>query len=108
MTLPAGSLEATARRAGVDPRFTAHPRDITDHDGIGRRPEEVVAAHGRVDGLLDVGGIIQQFVRDQGLDEQGMRRAAEVNLWGAVNTCHAFTPLVLDRPDVWTPANMCM
>lgn len=96
--LRADALEETARLAGAAERFTAHPLDITDHAGVAGLPEQVVAAHGQVDGLLNVAGIIQQFVRFQELDEAEMRRVLEVNLWGTVNTTHAFLPHLLRRP----------
>lgn len=96
--LRAGSLEETARLAGARDRFTAHPLDITDHDGVGALPEQVLAAHGQVDGLVNVAGIIQKFVTFKELDEKEMRRVMEVNFWGTVNTCHAFLPHLLARP----------
>jgi short-subunit dehydrogenase len=58
----------------------------------------VVAAHGQVDGLLNVAGIIQPFVPFADLPLAVVERVMGVNFWGPVHTMKAFLPLLLERP----------
>jgi short-subunit dehydrogenase len=52
-----------------------------------------------VDGLLNVAGIIQKFVKFNDLDHAEIERVMAVNFWGVANTCKAFLPHRLDRPE---------
>ncbi|RZI94841.1 MAG: SDR family NAD(P)-dependent oxidoreductase, partial [Microbacterium sp.] len=53
------ALHATAQLASAGDRFSIHPVDITDRDQVAALPAAVVAAHGAVDGLVNVAGVIQ-------------------------------------------------
>ena len=88
------SLGATA-----SDRLTTQVLDITDRAAVSKLPDEVVAAHGQVDGVANVAGIIHRFagVRDLRFDE--IERVMSVNLWGVVNVSKAFLPLLLERPE---------
>ena len=56
-------LAETAALAGGDAdRLSTHVANVTDADAVGRLPQEVLDAHGAIDGLLNVAGIIQRFV----------------------------------------------
>lgn len=96
--LRAEALAETVRLAGAGERLSTHAVDVTDRAAVGALPAEVVAAHGQVDGLVNVAGVIQKFVDFVDLDESEMRRVIDVNFWGVVNTCQAFLPLLLPRP----------
>ncbi|MCK6091611.1 SDR family NAD(P)-dependent oxidoreductase [Micrococcus endophyticus] len=93
------ALERTAALAGAGDRFTSHAVDITDQAAVAGLPEEVAAAHGHVDGLLNVAGIIQQFVHFAQLDDAEMHRVMDVNFWGTVHTTRAFLPHLAARPE---------
>lgn len=80
-------------------RLTIHPLDLTDRAAVDALPAEVIAVHGRIDGLLNVAGIIQPFTRFADLDRATMERVMNVNFWGVINTCQAFLPALLDRPE---------
>lgn len=71
---------------------------MADAERVAALPEEVIAAHGTVDGLLNVAGIIQPFVKFAELDRAVMERVMDVNFWGVVNTTQAFLPHLLKRP----------
>jgi short-subunit dehydrogenase len=58
----------------------------------------VLSAHGAVDGLINVAGIIQPFVRFNDLDYQVIERVINVNLYGTINMVKAFLPHLLQRP----------
>jgi short-subunit dehydrogenase len=92
------SLEETARLAGAGDRLTTHTVDITDRAAVEALPADVLARHGQVDGLLNVAGIIQQFVPFAELSYGEIERVLAVNLWGVVHTTKAFLPLLLERP----------
>lgn len=94
-----GSLEETARLADAGERLSTHVADLGDRDVVATLPEEVVSAHGQVDGLLNVAGIIQQFVPFAELDWPEIERVLGVNLWGVLHTTKAFLPLLLQRPE---------
>lgn len=91
-------LAKTAALAGAGDRLSTHVLDVTDRDAVGLLPEAVADAHGTIDGLVNVAGVIQKFVPFAELGYPEMERVVSVNLWGVVNTCHAFLPWLLDRP----------
>jgi NAD(P)-dependent dehydrogenase (short-subunit alcohol dehydrogenase family) len=93
-------LQETVRLAGAaQGRLSTHAVDVTDLDRVTTLPEEVVAAHGQVDGLLNVAGIIQRFVPFAELTRADIEKVMAVNFWGVVNTMQAFLPLLLARPE---------
>ncbi|MGM0385926.1 MAG: SDR family NAD(P)-dependent oxidoreductase, partial [Actinomycetota bacterium] len=74
-------LAETSRLAGAGERLTTHVLDVTDRAQIAALADEIVAAHGQVDGLLNVAGIIQPFVRVNDLDFAQMEKVMDVNFW---------------------------
>ena len=98
--LRSDGLEETTRLAGTgSERLTTHAVDVTDVGRVGVLPDEVVAAHGQVDGLLNVAGIIQRFVPFAELTRADVEKVMGVNFWGVVNTVQAFLPRLLERPE---------
>ncbi|MEQ6900528.1 SDR family oxidoreductase [Nocardioides sp. YIM 152588] len=92
-------LGGTAELAGAGDRLSTHAVSITDRDAVLALPEQVTAAHGRVDGLINVAGIIHDFkpVAELGFDD--LERVMAVNFWGTVNTTKAFLPVLEARPE---------
>lgn len=62
-------------------------------------PEAVVAHHGHLDGLLNVAGVIQEFVPFAELSPEAMHRVVDVNLWGTVHTTQVCLPHLVERPE---------
>ncbi len=91
-------LAETARISGVGARFSQHVVDITDRDAVAALPAAVQEVHASVDGLVNVAGVIQQFVRVVDLPFSEIERVMDVNFWGTMNTCKAFLPVLLERP----------
>ena len=91
-------LAETARLAAAGERFSSHPADITDRTRVAGLPDEVLAHHGQVDGLVNVAGIIQQFVPFTELSYEEMERVLAVNLWGVLHTTKTFLPHLTVRP----------
>lgn len=95
-------LQETKDRAGAhSERFSAHAVNIVDRDRVVALPDEVSALHGPVDGLINVAGIIQPFVRVKDLDFDAVDRVMNVNFHGVLNLIKAFLPGLLSRPEAY-------
>lgn len=92
-------LAETAELAGASAeRLSTHVADITDRALVESLPETVRTAHGNVDGLINCAGIIQPFVLFKDLEYSAIERIMNVNLWGTINMCKAFLPVLMGRP----------
>ncbi|OPZ51741.1 MAG: putative oxidoreductase SadH [bacterium ADurb.BinA028] len=90
----------TIRLAGVGAeRVSSHIVDVTDEAAVAALPAQVEQVHGQVDGLVNVAGIIQHFVRFADLTEAEMTSVMDVNFWGVVRMCKGFLPLLSARPE---------
>lgn len=79
-------------------RLTTHVVDLADRQAVEALPEAVIAAHGQVDGVLNVAGIIQRFVPVSELAYEEIEKVMAVNFWGVVHMSKAFLPHLLERP----------
>ncbi|WP_102158061.1 SDR family NAD(P)-dependent oxidoreductase [Zhihengliuella halotolerans] len=96
--LDAAALAETARLANAGDLLSTHAVDITDRAAVGALPAAVKEAHGKVDGLINVAGIIHEFTPLSGLGHDVIERVMNVNFWGTVNTSQAFLPELESRP----------
>ncbi len=92
-------LAETAKLANAGKNLTTHPLNVSDRKAVLALPAAVIKAHGQVDGLFNVAGIIQPFVKIQDLDFEIIERVMNVNFWGVVNMSKAFLPELLTRPE---------
>ena len=92
-------LEETARIALAEERLSSHVVDITDRVATEALVDEVIAAHGTVDGLVNNAGIIQPFVNFSDLSYDEINRLLQVNLMGAIYMVKSFLPTLLGRPE---------
>lgn len=97
--ISAGGLAETASRAGAGNRLSTHVVDITDREAVLALPDLVMTAHGRVDGLLNVAGIVHDFKPIADLEFAEIERVMDVNFWGTVNTTKAFLPILDSLPE---------
>jgi len=95
----AGLAETAALAGAGSQRLSTHPLNVADRAVVLTLPEAVIAAHGQVDGLFNVAGIIQPFVKIVELDFDVIERVMNVNFWGVVNLSKAFLPHLLARPE---------
>ena len=96
----AHALEETAHLAGDKAaRLSTHVANITDRAAVAQLPEQVIAAHGAVDGLINNAGIIQPFVRVRDLDYAAIERVMNVNFYGTLYMTKEFLPHLLKRPE---------
>ncbi|WP_294180731.1 SDR family oxidoreductase [uncultured Schumannella sp.] len=96
--LNADALAETASLAAADDALSTHTIDITDRSAVEALPAAVTAAHGAIDGLVNVAGIIQPFVKVAELGYDQIERVMNVNFWGVVNTTKTLLPTLLARP----------
>lgn len=94
-----GLAETAQLAAAPEGRLTTHALNVADREAVLALPDQVVTAHGQVDGLLNVAGIIQPFVKINELDFDVIERVMNVNFWGTVNMSKAFLPHLLARPE---------
>jgi NAD(P)-dependent dehydrogenase (short-subunit alcohol dehydrogenase family) len=92
------SLEETTSLADAGDSLATFVVDITDRSAAEALPEQVVAAHGRVDGLVNNAGIIQPFIKLNDLDYDAIDRVMNVNFYGTLNMVKSFLPHLLERP----------
>jgi NAD(P)-dependent dehydrogenase (short-subunit alcohol dehydrogenase family) len=92
------SLAGTAELAGVGDRLATFALDITDREATAASVDHVVGSLGSPDGLINVAGIIQPFVRINDLDWETIDRVVDVNLYGTLHMIKAYLPLLVERP----------
>jgi len=92
------ALEETQALAHAGDRMSLHVVDVTDRAAVERLPHEVLDAHGHVDGLAHIAGIIQPFVTIDELSIEQIEKVMNVNFWGTVNLDKTFIPLLRQRP----------
>lgn len=94
----ADGLAETVTLAGAGDRLSTHAVDLTDAEAVAGLPDKVIEHHGAVDGLLNVAGIIQKFVRFTDLTLSDVQKVMNINFYGVVNTLQAFLPHLVTRP----------
>ncbi len=92
-------LDETTELAGTSSAdlLSTHALDLTDRAAVEALPDAVREAHGRIDGLVNVAGIIQPFVKFADLEYPQMEKVLSVNLWGVIHTCKVFLPHLVAR-----------
>lgn len=90
-------LDGTRALAGGDGLATFQ-LDVSDREATSASLDRVVAELGPVDGLINVAGIIQPFVRVNDLDWETIDRVVDVNFYGTLNMVKAYLGHLLERP----------
>ena len=80
-------------------KISLHAVNISDRASVLALPEQAIAAHGAVDGVINCAGIIQPFVKVNDLDFDAIERVMNVNFYGTLNMIKAFLPKLLERPE---------
>lgn len=92
-------LEATAALLPDGAKFSRHAVNITSREAVEALPAAVVAEHGQVDGVVNIAGVIQKFVKVIDLPYEEIEKVMNVNFWGTMNLVKAFLPLLVERPE---------
>ena len=96
----ADGLAETARLAAAHGgTVTTHVLDVTDVDAVRKAHDDALDAHGHLDALVNVAGIIHRFAPVADLTVDEMRKVFEINYWGIVTTCQTFLPTLRTRPE---------
>ncbi len=94
------TLEETVQIAGdIKDRLSTHVLNVTDRAGVEALPEQIIAHHGAVDGIINNAGIIQPFVKINDLQYDAIERVMNVNFYGVVYMTKSFLPHLLKRPE---------
>jgi NAD(P)-dependent dehydrogenase (short-subunit alcohol dehydrogenase family) len=94
------TLQETIRLVGaLGERISTHVVNVADRKAVEALPEQIIARHGAIDGIINNAGIIQPFVGIENLELDVMERVVDVNLWGPIYVIKAFLPYLLERPE---------
>lgn len=100
LDLSVEGLAETVRLAGANgDRISTHVVNVTDRKAVDKLPAAIIKQHGQIDGLLNIAGVIQKFVPVMQLDWDQIERVIDINLYGVLNTCKAFLPELVKRPE---------
>lgn len=91
-------LSQTAELAG-SANLSTHQVNIADLGQVLKAKEEIAAIHGAVDGVINVAGIIQPFVRVNDLNFDQIKKVMDVNFYGLLNVTKTFLPELISRPE---------
>lgn len=88
----AGLIEQRGQRASV------HIADTRDEVRLGELPSEVVDAHGACHILINNAGVTSAGVfEEESLED--IRWIVDINMWGVVNGCRAFLPVLREADE---------
>lgn len=79
-------------------RLMLLPCNISDKEAVLALPEKIIESFGQVDGLFNIAGIIQPFVKVNELDFEKIEKVMNVNFYGTLFMVKAFLPYFLKRP----------
>src|SRR6478609_334325 len=91
-------MEETAKLAGAS-NVSKHKLNIAEREAVEKFPDEVIKAHGCVDGIINNAGIIQTFVDVKDLGYDKIERIMNINFYGTVYMTKSFLPHLLKRPE---------
>ena len=96
----AEGMEETEKLAGERGKnLSKHMLNISEREKVHAFPEEVIAAHGSVDGIINNAGILQPFIKVNELDYERIERIININFYGTLYMVKAFLPHLLERPE---------
>jgi NADP-dependent 3-hydroxy acid dehydrogenase YdfG len=91
-------LKQTKSLAGdLGEKMSVFELDITDTQKVADFPSLVIEKHGKVDGLLNVAGIIQPFIKFMDLPIEKINQVMNVNFNGTLHMIRAFLPHLLNN-----------
>jgi short-subunit dehydrogenase len=79
--------------------ISTHIANIANRADVEKLPEEIIAVHGCIDGIINNAGIIQPFYSVNDLEYEQIQRVIDVNFYGTLYMCKSFLPHLLGRPE---------
>ena len=98
-------LTETANIAKSD-KLSTHQVNIVDLSQVTSSKVAINAAHGMVDGIINVAGIIQPFVRVNDLTFDQIKKVMDVNFYGLLHVTKTYLPELISRSEAHI-ANVC-
>lgn len=98
LDLSAEGLQETSILAKSD-RLSVHQVNIAELDQVTRARDAIKAIHGAVDGVINVAGIIQPFVRVNDLTFDQIKKVMDVNFYGLLHVTKTFLPELISRAE---------
>ncbi|TFB46722.1 SDR family NAD(P)-dependent oxidoreductase [Cryobacterium tagatosivorans] len=95
----AGLAETMSLAGAFGDHVSSHVVNIADRAAVEALPDAVMEAHGAVDGLVNVAGIIHRFARVNDLTFDEIDKVMNVNFYGVLNMTKTFLPHLLKRPE---------
>lgn len=93
------ALEKTITQAGEKRnKLSTHIVNLTEREAVEALPDQVIAHHGAVDGIINNAGIIQPFVYVNDLDMDKIKLVMDINFYGTLYMTKTFLPYLLKRP----------
>ncbi|TDL71045.1 SDR family NAD(P)-dependent oxidoreductase [Rhodococcus qingshengii] len=80
-------------------KISTHIANLANREDVEKLPEEIIAVHGYIDGIINNAGILQQFHSVNDLDYEQIQRVMDVNFYGTLYMCKSFLPHLLNRPE---------
>jgi short-subunit dehydrogenase len=96
---PEGLKALVTRISAPEDSLHTFSANTTDRERVAQLPSEITKIFGAVDGLINVAGIVQPFVKINDMDFDAIERVMNVNFYGTVNMTKAFLPGLLERPE---------
>jgi short-subunit dehydrogenase len=91
-------LDETTAIAKSD-KLSTHQVNIADLAQVTSSKDEINSAHGPVDGIINVAGIIQPFVRVNELNFDQIKKVMDVNFYGLLHVTKTYLPELISRPE---------
>lgn len=91
-------LNETVALAKSD-KLSIHQVNIADLPQVTASKVAINQAHGAVDGIINVAGIIQPFVRVNDLNFEQIKKVMDVNFYGLLHVTKTFLPELISRPE---------
>ncbi|MBI0581332.1 SDR family NAD(P)-dependent oxidoreductase [Neobacillus cucumis] len=80
-------------------KISTHRADLANRADVEKLPDEIIATHGCIDGIINNAGILQHFLSVNDLDYEQIQRVMDVNFYGTLYMCKSFLPHLLNRPE---------
>ncbi len=94
------TLQETKQLAGTfSNKLSIHVVNITDLHAVSQLPQQLIDAHGAIDGIINNAGIIQPFVKVNELTMESIQKVMDVNFYGMLYVTKTFLPELLKRPE---------
>ena len=96
--IEAGSADVTALAiSDAGGTAMAAPADVSDSAQVGAMVDSIMAAHGRVDVLVNNAGVVSPMLHFLEADEAGWRRIIDVNLTGHFLVSHPVARIMAEQ-----------